>query len=317
MKFDPPPAPRRRDGSVHAPAESADASEQFAIDLNCSGGGDRSTPRTTGKPWLGIAIGLAVLIHLTADLVLMVARPWESAESSPESPLLFALAVPFAQASLIALLAATLRVPLYGRFVVAAIGICSVWFVAVSMLPHISMRDSVSAIWATWLATQLAVIMAAIAAQSFPRHLFAATRADADESARRRFQFGVGSLLIWITLIAILLGLGQTVAAQLGWNSAITEQPYFYFGPVLGIFNAVYALFVVFSLSRRRRTIIHVFIAGLTIATLSYFQPLILIFLFGDTGGIDRESTLILAGMQTTVLYVTLLPIRAIGRTND
>ena len=37
----------------------------------------------------------------------------------------------------------------------------------------------------------------------------------------------------------------------------------------------------------------------------------------GETGGIDREVTLILAGMQTAVLYATLLPIRMSKRGND
>jgi len=315
LKFDPPRVPRRGDGAVHAPIESAESPEQFAIDLNRSGGDGTPTPTGPRKSWWAIAIGLALLAHLAVDVVLMI-LPREDAEVS-ETRLLFSVSVPFAQASLVALGAALLRMPLYARFVLAATGICAVWFVTISLLPNSSITGSRSASWATCLATQGAVIMAVVAGRSLPRHLFAAISADADEAARRRFQFGVGSLLIWITLVAVLLGLGRTAAARLDWNRAVTGWQYFYFGPVLGTFNAVYALCVVFSLSRRRRTIACIFIAGLTIATLSYFQPLVFVLIFGETGGLDREPTLILAGTQAAVLCVTLLPIRAIGRTND
>ncbi|MEE8452565.1 MAG: hypothetical protein V3R99_11645 [Thermoguttaceae bacterium] len=318
MKFGSPRTPRCRDGSAHrigpvdGPVAPVDAAPgQFAIDPNRSGD-NVPTLAGTGKSWWGIAIGLAVLIHLAADLALTVSA-WHFSDVA----LLFAAAVPFSQASLVALLAAALRMPLYARFVVAATGICAVWFVTISLLPNTSMTGAQSASWATGLATQAAVIMAAVAARSLPRHLFAAISANADESSRRRFQFGVGSLLIWITLVAVLLGVGRTAAAQLDWNHAVTEWQHFYFGPVLGTFNAVYALLVVFSLSGRRRTIAHAFIAGLTIATLSCFQPLVLMLLFGETGGLERTPTLILAGTQTALLYATLLPVRMSRRDND
>jgi len=308
LKIDLPPTARRDDESPGA------TPEQFAIDL--SGGDDRSASAVTDNRWLAVAIGLAVLIHLVIDLVLVVVRPWEFGESSrlSEMLMLFALAVPFAQASLVCLLATRLRLPLYGRFVVGIIGGFGVWFVTVKVLPNASATGAESGGWATCVATQIALMSAAVAARSLPRDLFAALSANADESARRRFQFGVGSLLIWTTLVAVLLGLGQVIAARLDWNRAVTGWEYFYFCPVLGSCNAVYALLVVLSLSRRRRTIVWICVASVTIAILSCFQPLVFTFIFGDTGGIDYVATLILACTQAALLYATLLPVRAVGR---
>ncbi len=111
-------------------------------------------------------------------------------------------------------------------------------------------------------------------------------------------------------MVAVLLGLGQTAARRFGWTAEMTEWPDFHFLSVVGVFNAVYALLVVLSLLQRRWLVVRITVAGLLIAAVAAFEPRVLTFLFGETSGLDRVSALLLAGMQTALLYATLVPVR-------
>ncbi len=257
------------------------------------------------KPPPSIAVRLALLIYLAADLVLVLGR-WTYGETA----LMLALAVPFTQASLIAVWACTRPMPSYTRFVAAASGAAWAWFVAVAILPRVAMPSAESAAWAAGLATQAACILAGGSAWSLARHLLGARGKDVDrEPSACWFQYSLGSLLVWIAVVAALLGLGQTVSAHLDWNAGVAKWKYFCFLPVMGVFNATYAVLVMLALAGRRLTAARLVIAGGTITVLAYLQPHVLVLLFGETGGLRCTLALLLAGTQTALLYLTIVPV--------
>jgi hypothetical protein len=220
-------------------------------------------------------------------------------------PLMCVVAVPFAQASLIALWAGTRKKPWSVRFAAAAAGAGWGWLVAVGVLPGIGLRSTESAGWATGLAVQCTVILAAIAAWSWQQEPVA-NESEGEAGGRRRLQYPVASLFAWTAVLAALLSFGRTASVLLGWSESVTEWTYFRFLPVMGVFNALYALAMLYCLAGRRRLA-----AGLTIAALTLFQPGALVLVFGEAGGLEPLPALLLAGTQSALLYATLVPVLA------
>jgi len=285
------------------PPGSADAPHGFAIDLN------RSVPHV--KPECGaespssVAVGLALLVHLTADLVLLLNPQLRS-----EMGLMFALAVPIAQVSLVALWAATCAVPPYVRLVITVLGTAWGWYVMITGLRRLVVGSAESAAWAAGLVTQVVVILAFVAARSLWLQFRAARKQGPDgRDAGRWCRYSVGSLLGWTTVAAVLLGLGQT-ARWFGWNAETLQSGDFRFLCVVSVFNAAYALLVTWSLLHRRRLVVRIAVALLIIGAAAAAEPRVLRLLLGSGLVLDHVPASILAGTQTLLLYATLVPVR-------
>jgi len=126
-------------------------------------------------------------------------------------------------------------------------------------------------------------------------------------------QFSLRFLLLWTTLLALMLGLGSTAFQRLGWTPEVVKWEYFYFCPVLGAGNALFALIVLASLAGRAWLLVRMPLATTLIGVLGYAQWYVLMLLFGNTGGVMTTDFVLLAVYQAAYLYATPLPLHWAG----
>ena len=288
------------------PSVSHSAPGPFSIDLERTPCERGELPRSAmGRS--SFAAGLALLAHLALALTLVLQAPWSHGFAS----LMAVLGVPFAQASLIALWAAARPMPSPLRWAIAAVAAGWGWLVAMAVLPGLAAQGAPSAGWAAGLVTQVAVLLAVLSAWRWMHGIVAAGNTDrARRPTRRWLQYGLGSLLGWTALVALFLSFGKTAPALFGWSGEVTQWTFFRFLPIVGVFHAVDALLIVYSLASRRRLVARVLGAGVMIAALAWLQPRVLELLFGGAGGTSPTAALTLAGAQAAVLYATLIPVR-------
>jgi hypothetical protein len=264
--------------------------------------GARSGPVSSSAP--SAAIRFVVAVHLVVDLALLVV-PWQFTEPA----IFLVLAWPMGQNALVAVWATRSGVSSYGRFAIFALGACATWFLAVGLLPDIAVYDRAAAAWALGFAAQSVLIGLGVATYRIVRRQIQ-RRQGAGGCATRRLQYTVGFLLVWTAVIALTLGLGKSALAELRWSGDVTGWPWFYHLPLIGSYNAVYALIVVASLAGRNRLALRVVVAGGLVAVLGWSEPYVLRSLFTTPKELTSRQSLILAGAQALYLYATLLPLR-------
>lgn len=251
----------------------------------------------------GTAVKLAVLAHLTLAAAIVLCGPWHGGTVA----LMMVVAVPFAQASLIAIWAGTRGWSSAVRFAAAAAGAGWSWLVAMAVLQGIALRSTESAGWAAGLATQAVAILVALAIWSARRPVAGGERQE--NGARGRLQYTLGSLLGWTAVVAALLSFARTAPLLFGWSD-VTRWSYFRFLPVLGLFHAAYALLLLWSLTGERLAARRILRAAAILATLACVQPQVLRLLFGDAGGLSHGSALVLAAAQAALISATLVFLR-------
>jgi len=271
------------------------------LDLTCPPAGYSETGRLSP---LNAAIYCALALHVLVDLVLLV-LPWQFVDAF--AVLTPVLAWPMSQNGLIAVWAATRGRSSYWRYVAVVAGAAWTWFVAIVVMPDVAIRGHVSAGWAVAFAAQSITIVLAVAAYRLLRQWNRLRMGDRLE--RRRLQFGVGSLLMWTTLIAATLGFGRAGFLQFGWTSGVVYWEFFVFMPVLGACSAVYALVVLFCLASREQFAVRAVLAAATIVAFGYLQLHVQQSLFGSPTALAAPATWILTGSQTAWLCATLLPL--------
>ncbi len=222
------------------------------------------------------------------------------------------LGIPFGQGSLIAIWGALSRLPSYVRFLVGLGALAAAWFSA-AMILDASATKPEGAGWAVMFVTQAALVVAVIQAVRFARWI-RERRRNAESVDGRAYQYGVGTLLVWTTVAAVVLATLKWAWTSLGWSVEIVRWQYFFFCPLIGVFNAACALAVLWSLLGRRWWLIARIIGGIiVVGSLGALLPAALAAIFGETGGVDLVTALIMIGSQGFWLYATLLPLRWAG----
>jgi hypothetical protein len=252
-------------------------------------------------------ICLLLAAHAVLDFVLL-GSAWELHGSGD----LFFLAWPFSQGSLIALWAGLSRISSFLRLPAALLGIVWTWFLTVRLLDF-PLRGEESAGWAAMFATQALSILVLVTAGRLIWYLVRRGRPGATEETTRPVQFSLRFLLLWMTLLAVILGLGSTAFQRLGWTPQVVRWQYFYFGPVLGAGNALFALIVLLSLAGRTWLLVRMLLASTVVSVLGYAHWYVLMLLFGNTGGVMATDLVLLAVYQVLYLYATLLPLHWAG----
>jgi hypothetical protein len=255
-----------------------------------------------------VLICAVLAVHVAADFLLLVGNSRIDGGWS-----LFLLALPFSQGSLIAIWAAVSRMRSYLRFPAALLGLCWIWFLTVTVLDPYSARSPESAGWAATFAIQALCILILTTAGHLAWRQIKRRRPGGRAEDPQPLQFSLRFLMLWTTLLAVILGVGQFAFAQLGWTSEVVEWQYFWFCPVLGACNAVFAVIVLVSLVGRAWLIARILLAVMLVGVLGYSQWHLFVLLFADTGGLAIIDLLILAGFQAVYLYATLLPLRLCG----
>lgn len=255
-----------------------------------------------------VVICLLLAAHAALDLVLL-ASGWELHGTWD----LFLLAWPLSQGSLIAIWAAVSRIRSFLRFPAALLGIVWTWFLTVRVLGLVSLGGGESAGWAAMFATQALSILVLTTACCLIWQLVRRRRPGATDADPRPVQFSLRFLLLWTTLLALMLGLGQTAFQRLEWTPQVVNWQYFYFCPVLGAGNALLALIVLASLAGRAWLFVRMLLATTLIGTLGFAQWYVLMLLFGNTGGVMTTDFALLAVYQAAYLYATPLPLHWAG----
>jgi uncharacterized membrane protein YuzA (DUF378 family) len=217
----------------------------------------------------------------------------------------FAVGLPLAQLSLVALWAAFGRGPSYARFALALVGLAWTWLVVVGLL-QFGVRADYAAGWGAALAVQGLMVFAAASAGRVAWRYATAPRGS--DSRWSPLQFGVGWLLLWTAVIAAVLGLGQTVTSGLGWTEKTLSWEYFPMAPAIGGYNAAYALLVMGALAARGKPSLRA-AAAAGLVGLACSQSAVLARLFGSSADITPTVALLLAGSQVVWLSATLLPV--------
>jgi hypothetical protein len=256
-----------------------------------------------------VVIAVVLAVHVAVDLVLsLVAAPRGLTIHDPHPLFLACVAWPMSQASLVAIWVAMSRIRSYLRFWVALLGLSCTWLLLVAVVP-LELQHPECASYAALFIVQALVILLVVAASRWARR-----RSNAGSDRSRRLQYDVGTLLIWTACLAATLGLGRLVFTRLGWTGAgVVAQAYFFFTIVIGVGNAACALLVLASLLGRTWWFVRICLGLLAVGMLGGLVPLLLEWLFGDTGGIEITGFLILAGSQAVYLYATLVPLRWAG----
>jgi len=297
MNLTQPPTPLNHEAVLPTP-------EEFAIALDLPEGREAS-PAQAGQSSSSIAVALALLIYLLADLVLLL-TPWAYGQLG----LVVALGLISSQVSLVVFWVCSRKMPAYARFVIVLFSTGWAWYITISVSPGLVVGSAESAVWAMGLGAQAVAVLAVVALRSVLLQIRDSWRRDPkDEDARHWCQYGIGSLMGWTAVTALLLGFGQTAAKVFDWNVEVAGWGASRVVLVLCLFNATYALLVMLSLLRRRWLAVRVVVALLLIAALAAAQPSVLRMFFGSEHGLDMQLSLVFAAPQAVLLYAASMPI--------
>jgi hypothetical protein len=255
-------------------------------------------------------------LHLAVDLglvLLLLGAPGELEADTGDLLFLACLAWPMSQASLVAIWAALSRTRSYLRFLFAVLGLVCAWLLLVLIVPR-ELHDPECASYAAMFIVQALVILLGVAAARLAWGQIARARGWSERDGSRRLQYDLATLLLWTVSLSVTLGMGRLVFTQLGWTgSGVVEQQYFLFSIAFGVGNAACALLVLASLLGRGWWIARVCLGLAAVGILGALEPLLLEWLFGETGGMEVVQFLVIAGSQAVYLYATLVPLRLAG----
>lgn len=254
------------------------------------------------KVHTGLVIG-AVAVHLVLDLALIACS---QAVRGPEQ--LWLLAIPVSQASLLAIWSAASPLRSYVRVPLAVIGVCWTWLITARLLLDHRSYDEQTAAWAAMLAIQSLLILLTLGAWQVAQQYVGRRRLSCTRTAP--WQYTLGSLLIWTTVLAVFLGAGKIALQRLGWTIRVLDDRFFFMTCLLGVYNAVYAVAVLAALFAGRKIILRTVVATAVVGLFAASERFALTTIFGDDGGVPVVEWLYFAGCQAGYIYLTLLPLR-------
>jgi len=257
---------------------------------------DDRTYWTRPLPWL------VAFTHVVAQALLFGLVDRDS------DAIAFFAALPFAQVSLIALWGATAPDPSWLRMPLVVAGVVAVSF---SFTDHFQRNFDAGEAAATFLmfATQGLLVVAAIVLARVCRFVFRRRRAEATPDAARPLRYGLRTLILWTTMLAVFLAAGRALFASLGWTSVELEREELTLLPLIGGFNALVALLVAITLWRRNTWALRM-LGGFALATLAgvgmYFVAALL---FPPDERPPWPFLIAWALGHALILYATLLPL--------
>jgi hypothetical protein len=216
--------------------------------------------------------------------------------------LVVTVAVPWAQASLLAFWAAGARGKPYTRFLLLMLGLVWIGFVEQRCL-NLRLEDSVTASHAMMLSTQTAIVLVVVCLARVAARL----RRGAPSTTQPR-QVRLATLLAWVGSIAVVLAAARWIWMRSGWTAGVVEDEYFFFACMVGLHNAGYALLAALAvLVGRRSLLFRLAIAGVLVGLVAFFERRILLALFGLDGDLNTVHWMIQAGGQLVVISATLV----------
>jgi len=254
-----------------------------------------------------LVVSLVLVTHFAIDAVLLLFN-WAILDDWH----MLLLAWPLSQGSLLAVWAAVSRTRAYLRFPAALLGLAWMWFVTVDLLVFGTTSPESATFASMFVAQALSIVLATMVGGLIHRH-FERRRAGQTADRSESLQYGLGSLFVWTTIFAVMLGLGRMAFLLLGWTPEVVKHEYFIFAAGIGVCNAMYALLVLASLVGRRRLVLRILLSLVLGGMLALGENWLLEFVFGDDGGMSVKGCLILGVAQLVYLYATLLPLRLCG----
>lgn len=266
---------------------------------NCPASARHSVTHTVGHmrtPFTNVQVAaftFAVMAHLSAD-VFLINQTWFLF-----SPLvLVLLAVPLSQNAIVTWVAMKDWGTSYVRFSLALLTAVWTWFVVLSMMGSGFQGHGAPAL-ALGFATQSIVIVAVIAA----------ARRITFGSSAKELRFGLTTMLGWITVIAIVLGLVRNGPRNWGWGAADLMWDYFLLMPVICLATALAAVVVFSTLSIAKPVWQRLLTAAIVFPVIACCVPLLITWLWStDIIAIGIFASLVL--MESVLLYVTLIPLQ-------
>jgi hypothetical protein len=218
----------------------------------------------------------------------------------PNRPLLIVgSALLLAQCSLIAIWWTRSNWPSHAKTLLAALGWFWAWAMLIALLPATVAQSAAGGGWAICLAIQTTIVTAVILT----------IRDGAGWWRVERWgRYSLLSLLLWMTLIATLLGGGRSLAIRLGWTEEVFRWGYFRQVRTIGEVNAVLAVAVFFVVNTPRRTWLKIILGVLAAATIAWAAPLVMSWEFNDVGATQLDLAW-LFGAQGVFVLATLIPL--------
>jgi hypothetical protein len=221
--------------------------------------------------------------------------------------LLCVSALPLAQATLLALWAVSGRLIACLRVPMAILLLTVIWLVECKALAF-EMADYRTAAHALMLLCQFLWVVGmtgcVLAIRRLCRHR------PGSPSERSRFQFRLVSVLVWMLGMGVLLGVGRLILMYAQWTPEILQGELFFYGVIVGCFNAAFGLLLILAMSWGRRRWPAACAALALIFALAWLQPSVMQAMFGAAGRMSRVDWLLQAGFQSTFLLATLALIR-------
>lgn len=252
-----------------------------------------------GELWRRRATWIVVGCHVVVALLLV--GVWRADD---EIDVVYLSSIPCAQLSLIAMWSASARAPAWLRLPALLLGTAACAVVVLRVFQTRTPDESAG--WTVALATQ--ALLVAIAATAWRVVRFVRAHRGTQPEEAQALRYSLRTLILWITALAVLLGMGREAFARAGWTGEILKWRYFLFMPVLGAFNALYAVLVLATLLRRDHGPARLLLGLLLVGMAGASASTVLDILFGEDGNLSWPITLAWALGQAGVLYATLLP---------
>ena len=196
--------------------------------------------------------------------------------------------------------------PSHLKTLVAACACAITWAMLVLLLSRTEFRSIESAGWAISMGLQAvaAGLLTAVIDIAIRRH-----RGEPGGSNRFTLLF----LLVWMAVIAVLLGVGRIAARQFGWTTEVVAWTYFYQLQVVGFLNAVLAACIYAALASRTAWRPQLLVALVLSLFMTFTVPFILQTIFKGGVGATFSDIVWLYGSQSAFLLATLGPLRVVG----
>lgn len=258
---------------------------------------------------------LVLVVHLGVDVLLILRASRAPTTWWVPTLIDYALAVlPLAQGCLIALWAATARVPFSLRLPLALVA--TVIPFVVSLWQFESTLSGPGAYFAFTLLAQLLIILILINVGRLVRRQLRFWRSARAEVDNLPTQFSLRQLLLWTAILAFILGTGKALFGWLGWTTELFNHENLCFFGSFALYNALYALLAFAVFTGQVRWPVRILLFALVVfagGALACSMPLVQERLFGMRSGLDVVFSLILAAPQLVYHTITLWPLWLCG----
>lgn len=256
-------------------------------------------------------IGLIMSLHLLASSWLL----WWYERGYADILLLLAWAVPVAQVTLLAVWAALGRLWIGLRLPLALLLVTVAWYIE-SRLLAFEPDDPRTAAHAVMVFVQFTSIAGVVGLYRVVAWIL--QRPD-ESCASRPIQYGLVSVLVWMLGVGMVLGVWRLVLSYNGWSIEVVRSEFFLYGVAIGVCNAVLGLLIATAVLWGRnvwRILAQVTVALVLVGALLWVQQDVLEAIFAGVGNMSRVAWLTQGGCQTSIILVSLAPLRRIAYNN-